>query len=538
MYIQPNTDIRILQNCPLDTTYKHTIYFTSYSEQETYFKSLTKYNLTEQTYQRVTNGKMRVAVKPELLYNCNYLMFKNSAFGDKWFYAFINSVEYVNNVTSLVEFEIDVMQTWFFEFKLGMCFVEREHSETDNVGENLVDEKLNFGEYVYENHTTFEVNDLTLENLSVVIMYNPAIFDPVASLESAKDLVYTENLYSGVYQGVRFLAIPAVRENVKLIGPIISATDFLNSGGFISAFIMPTMFLPDRTEGAWDGTEFNKMVGAEVSRPTRFGGYTPKNNKLFTYPYTSAYLTSMRGAGNDFAFEHFQTGDGRATFFAEGMLSANPSVIAYPFGYKGVAQYLEGAVSISNYPICTWGSSGVTEWLNNNLFSSLINIGGSAVKMIGSSGASAVSGDTPTSTAINSAIGLVKSPFEPGNVHGGVTGDILIGNIYGRNIHIMIKRITEEYAKVIDEYFSMYGYATNRVKIPNRSSRPYWNYVKTIGCTNVGSIPSENGGYTLTTSIPSSDMKKICSVYDNGITFWKKGEYVGNYSLDNSVKVV
>ena len=30
-------------------------------------------------------------------------------------------------------------------------------------------------------------------------------------------------------------------------------------------------------------------------------------------------------------------------------------------------------------------------------------------------------------------------------------------------------------------------------------------------------------------------MKKICNIYDNGITFWKNGSEVGQYNLDNTV---
>lgn len=75
---------------------------------------------------------------------------------------------------------------------------------------------------------------------------------------------------------------------------------------------------------------------------------------------------------------------------------------------------------------------------------------------------------------------------------------------------------------MIDDYFTMFGYAIKRVKVPNRNSRPHWNYVKTIGCTLTGSIPSD-------------DMKKICNIYNNGITFWKNGSEIGHYELDNTV---
>ena len=148
MFIEPNTNIRILKNVPLDTTYKHTLYFNNATDQTNYFKDLTKHNLTNQTYQRVRKGVARVGVKAEALYDCNYIMFQNESFGTKWFYAFITSVEYVNNIVSEITFEIDVMQTWFFDFHLRECYVEREHTVTDNIGDNIVTEPVDLGDIV------------------------------------------------------------------------------------------------------------------------------------------------------------------------------------------------------------------------------------------------------------------------------------------------------------------------------------------------------------------------------------------------------
>ena len=118
MYIEPNTNIRILKNVPLDNTYDHTIYFSDESSQIAYFQGLQKYNLANYTYQRVNRGVARVGIKSDLLYDCNYIMFQNTNFGSKWFYAFITSVEYLNNETSEIRFEIDDIQTWFFEYQL------------------------------------------------------------------------------------------------------------------------------------------------------------------------------------------------------------------------------------------------------------------------------------------------------------------------------------------------------------------------------------------------------------------------------------
>ena len=86
----------------------------------------------------------------------------------------------------------------------------------------------------------------------------------------------------------------------------------------------------------------------------------------------------------------------------------------------------------------------------------------------------------------------------------------------------MTKHIKPEFATIIDDYFTMFGYATHRTKIPNRNVRPHWTYTKTTGCVIHGSVPAD-------------DMKNICKIFDNGITFWKNGNEIGNYSLDNSV---
>ena len=81
--------------------------------------------------------------------------------------------------------------------------------------------------------------------------------------------------------------------------------------------------------------------------------------------------------------------------------------------------------------------------------------------------------------------------------------------------------IKKEYLKIIDEYFDMFGYACHRVKKPNISSRPHWNYVKTKGCEISGSVPCD-------------DLKTIENAFDSGIRFWKHGSEVGNFSLNNS----
>jgi len=145
-YVAPNTVIYLCSGVPLDNKYRDTIYFTSQTNQLTYFRGKVKYTFDSHSYQRVGTGKIRVAELADNLYECNYLYFQNSNFGDKWFFAFVTGVEYVNNGTSEVSYEIDVLQTWHFDYELGYCFVEREHVTDDTIGANVIAEPINFGD--------------------------------------------------------------------------------------------------------------------------------------------------------------------------------------------------------------------------------------------------------------------------------------------------------------------------------------------------------------------------------------------------------
>ena len=122
MYVYPNTNVKILHNIPLDNGYRNTLYFATKQAQTQYFTGKVKHNFVQCTYQRANSNVIKVGIKVEDLYDCNYLMFQNESFGNKWFYAFILEVNYVNNDVSEIKYEIDVMQTWFFDYTLEQCF--------------------------------------------------------------------------------------------------------------------------------------------------------------------------------------------------------------------------------------------------------------------------------------------------------------------------------------------------------------------------------------------------------------------------------
>ena len=80
------TEVHLL-NVPLENDYVNTIWFSDKSLQTNYMKNRIKHSFSNFSYQRKDNV-IRVPKHIDELYDCNYVMYKNSAYTDKWFYAF------------------------------------------------------------------------------------------------------------------------------------------------------------------------------------------------------------------------------------------------------------------------------------------------------------------------------------------------------------------------------------------------------------------------------------------------------------------
>lgn len=154
MAITPQTDIRLLKvSFGLDN--KNQLTFTSKEAQTNYFLGL-EYTETERTsYQRKDN-LIRYPAHIDSIINYNYVMYKNSNYTDKWFYAFINKMEYVNDNMTYIYIQTDVFQTWQFNLLYKECFIEREHVNDDTIGKNTVPEGLETGEYIIDYSTSMD----------------------------------------------------------------------------------------------------------------------------------------------------------------------------------------------------------------------------------------------------------------------------------------------------------------------------------------------------------------------------------------------
>lgn len=130
--ITPNTDIYILK-CPLSISNKNQITFANLEAQTNYFLSLPKIQLNDGSYQRKDNS-IRFDGHIDEIQEYDYCMYKNENYDNKWFYAFITNMRYVNDGMTLIEIKTDVFQTWQFSLNWKQSFIEREMlSVTDDV---------------------------------------------------------------------------------------------------------------------------------------------------------------------------------------------------------------------------------------------------------------------------------------------------------------------------------------------------------------------------------------------------------------------
>ena len=159
--------LKLLRGVDLDSNYAHTIDFDSLALQEAYFSGLSYQSTNKFLHIKDTTASifktfliqqtasvLRCDIAIDEARKCNYLMFQND--GDtKWYYAFIKQTYYLNKDVTIVEYEIDVMQTFLFDFSVHSAYIEREHQDRwKKVGTkynpiyNILPENLNLGDEV------------------------------------------------------------------------------------------------------------------------------------------------------------------------------------------------------------------------------------------------------------------------------------------------------------------------------------------------------------------------------------------------------
>lgn len=693
------TQVDIFAGVPLEIGSNHTILFDTAAAQKAYFDShrVTGGMFTNISYQRHASGVMRLEAQMTLLGNASYLRFCNPTFENREFYAFITDIKYINNSTVEINYVIDVLQTWMFEYTVNPCFIDREHAETDNVGDNRVNEGLDTGPFVQAgleeiNHWGTSVSDTsffvvatqdpqgqnavnydynvyaafychncaTIQDLNTLLQaymagptgslepiisisqYPSSFYDSVSGKTSPVTYTLTEDQTIGlgpfvltdpvgytIPTGVNYYLDPEFTKYVastaevnygKMFesGVVVFSTPdvwYVPSGvpyysdpamtqqvGVVSDYELAETYENGvvyftRTSGLVVTSYYVNSALAQIAKffcniaDCVIGGYsyyTPKNNKLYTYPYNYMVLESPDGASTTLRYEDFRNHN-LHQFWSNLTVFPYAESMCAPLDYETVTNTynIQHALFSKGYPMVGLATDVYKAWMAQNKYAisltkALVDtadtVSNAAQEVVAEEkakerpvasnwiekalnavqkGADFVQGGINIAArgigaAVNNAkeavadTGLIGTAIQgysmlrapetimskllamyshevmPDAVITKANAPSLLTYMGMLNYRIYYMKIRPEYAEMIDNFFTCYGYAVKRVKRPNIKSRTEWNYIKTTGCTISGNVPGDVEA-------------AICAAYDSGLTFWHNPDHMYRYDLDNPI---
>lgn len=542
-----NSKILLVKNIHIDRQYTNVL---SYSEAQ--MLELCQANLVAQadnySFLRPTESIMAGFTYAQCL-QANYIAFQNPDYSNKWFFAWIDDVIYKGDKNTEITFTVDAWSTWFDKWQKKTCFINRQHTNNDTIGLHTIPENLDVGEVVQESIT----EDLAYGNdfgYWIAVASNWKIKDGSSGaelLESDKGTQYAGiTVYDNTVFGTQlfFFHITALSSFADLVLLLLRT----NADGHIedvqNIFILPDVSI-DQTKlqshtakVISDENTFSfytmsydmspEKFNTEIDKITSFSDYTPKNNKCFVYPYNYLFVSNNQGSNNIYKYEDFNTE--KCIFENQFSIAIGGSGRIVPKNYKGMATNDDEALALGKYPTCAWSSDAFTNWLTQNSVNMAVSLGltaGAVATTIATGGATvpALAGAVMSVAGnIGNTIGQFYQASLLPNINGGQANGDVIWTCNRNMFSFRQMRVKTEYLKIIDDYFTRFGYAVKSLAMPNITGRAYWNYVE-IGA-------SEEIGYG---EVPAKYMDTINNACRRGVTVWHNHANVGNYSLNNTI---
>lgn len=515
---------------PFDPRYEHTALFKTPAEQRAYFLDRRNRGIENCSYLRKEQQiivYMNVEDMEDL--DISYCGMINDQ--QKWRYYFITNKEYIADDRTRLTLELDVMQTYQFDWELPACFIERSHVVDDTPGHNLLDEGLEVGEYLTTVHHSLP--DLADPDNWCILIQSTIGLNPTDSywLNTVRGHALN-NAYTGVgVYAYNFKGTIHPDDSTTFISILNGHLSALEAEGKLDGVINMWMYPksmvlcePDEFGNSTFPNLGGKVYGTQKQKIVRtarstLDGYTPRNNKLWCYPYSFIYVHNNAGESAVYHYEKFSSQI--IEFEYQGAITPDSPVKIYPLNYRGMGADYESGLTLQGYPTCAWNSDLYKIWLAQNQHTQALTMQsaniqaavGAGQALIGAvtlNGGSAAAGVQTMYSAYEKAAGLVaqrkdmdiQPPQSKGNYNTSVNASA------GCMTFTLADMCIDRYhAAMIDEFFDMYGYKINRVQVPNLKVRKHWNYIKTVGCVVKGGIDAK-------------DRRRIADIFDRGITIW------------------
>lgn len=525
--LTPITTLKVLNGIKFNSNYADTLYFNSVSDQTAFFSGKAKYTFNNLTPVRLQN-KIRIPKSADDVYNCSYVMFQNANFNNKWFYAFIKSIDYINTNMCELSIEIDVIQTWFFEcdsFSKNQ-YILRETPPTDEgLFENIMPENFNINEYVvFDDTLAFTRND----------SFKLVLWLATGSDELFPTISVSKN--TGLYNGLTYRIYGVGDSDLTQLGDDLTALSLLGrNDAIVSLTMINTTFIP---------TDNNKLspitrtvaINPFSSAPTQYpalDGYIPRRKKVYNYPFCYIGVNNLQGTIAKYKFEYFDETIGQ--FELQTIFDPTATTWIVPRHYKNLSYNYDersGYMCAHNCPI-------VTDTYKANLSQILSTVSSIGMGALGVATAQPVLAGASAAQAINAmdSYGGQKASFIGSAVSeiANASANMLESTpqasmcssstaMQAANGFFNVPEIVgycapADVLKTVDFYFEKYGYSVSKYKSINFSNNVYWHYVQTMGCDFSGNVGFE-------------DLAKINNIFDSGIRFWYDND-IGNYREGN-----
>lgn len=520
----PKTEIYLCAGIEWDNSYQNVRGFNNEPELLAYVQSKCPslnepYHITTATPISVGELKVRIPEFESKIMGLNYLAFNNKGFQDRWFYCFITGTKWLSDNSCIITFEYDIFQNCFYRASRNACFVEREHIpiSEDTYGGNLIPDNLDPGEIQCFKNDLFGFGALSIGMLLT---------------ESLTGKQVNGRSIGNVYQGAELTILQdeeggATKESLAN-GLLSSYTDAGKIDAVVDVFMIPELCRQQDTKTITVNT-----TGA-------FGGYVPKNKKLYSYPFIYELVDNNSGSTGTYRFEFSTAKNNALTFSFRGELCPLPAVMMRTENYEFTGVGYKDAMSYTGFPMCSWNSDVYRAWAAQNKNSIALSSATNALQPIkqgiqgailgGLVGGAAGALAGGTSGVVNGAFSAFENQaqlmaqakdraIEPAQIHGKASNLNLNAAISKMNFNLYLMSSTYDVARSIDSYWDKYGYPIKRIKAPNVTSRPYWNFIKTVGCCFTGDFPPEM-------------TQPFRAIFDRGVTIWHTND-IGNYGLNN-----
>lgn len=544
-----NSIVILAKNINMDKEYQNII---DYSESD--LVSLLRSNdhlVMEQnnySFLKVGENRISVGIPYAVCLRANYIALQNPYYSNKWFFAFIDNVEYSSEKSTIISYTVDEISTWWSYWTKKTCYVEREHVNDDTLGLHTIPEGLETGEYKINNVDYDTINS----NLTIIM----------ATTQDPNDGISRVGKYNGIPAGVGYYRYDDMGTSTTPApaGTLLYAMRQLAEDGASDAIV--GMFLAPKWLCGGTSSSAPIIVANSnspitnymyVPRITSLDGYTPKNKKCLCFPYCFIELSNNLGQANALYQEVWEldNNENAMQLSIVGALTPGCSIRCHPIRYNGSFTNYEEGISLGKFPQLNWNTDQYTNWLTQNgvsigaikldaqqagMAGGLLQIGAGA--LLGGAG---IAGGAGAESGVNNMISGVGEVFNtmkenyrhslvPNTFSGSLNNGDVITSDSANRFYVYTKTVKREFAESIDSYFTRFGYKVNSLKVPNFTGRRYFNFVKIAGGEIVGYANND------TVNVPESSMDIINKIFRKGTTIWHNHDNIGNYNLDNVIE--